>query len=147
LFDKIGCSTCHVRALTTAPAGTAINGGKFAIPDALGGKTFHPYSDFLLHNVGTGDCIVVPVEHYSRKMYDIKWNNFSADDFHNARFKVRTAPLWGVRMRTRLIHDGASVTLRDAVRRHGGEAYDVRHHFEKLSRADQEAILQFLSSL
>ena len=43
LFDKIGCSTCHVRALTTAPTGTAINGGKFTVPDALGGKTFHPY--------------------------------------------------------------------------------------------------------
>ena len=148
MFDKIGCSTCHVRALTTAPAGTTINGGKFTIPEALGGKTFHPYSDFLLHNVGTGDGIVVPmVEHYGRKMYDIKWKNFSTDDFHNARFKVRTAPLWGVRMRTRLMHDGASVTLRDAVMRHGGEAHEVRHHFQKLSHADQEAILQFLSSL
>jgi len=60
---------------------------------------------------------------------------------------MRTAPLWGVRMRTRLMHDGTSFTLRDAVMRHGGEAQDVRHHFEKLSHADQEAILQFLSSL
>ena len=55
LFDKIGCTVCHVRTLMTAPAGTMINGGTFQIPDALGGKTFHPFSDFLLHNVGTGD--------------------------------------------------------------------------------------------
>ncbi len=148
LFEKIGCTTCHVATMTTAPSGTAINGGKFTIPDALGGKTFHPYSDFLLHNVGTGDGIVVPfVEHYGRKMSAIKWKNFSGEEFHNARFKMRTAPLWGVRLHSRLMHDGATVTLRDAVTRHGGEAAEVRHKFEKLSHADQEAILQFLSSL
>lgn len=148
LFEKIGCTTCHVATMTTAPSGTAINGGKFTIPDALGGKTFHPYSDFLLHNVGTGDGIVVPfVEHYGRKMSAIKWKSFSGEEFHNARFKMRTAPLWGVRLHSRLMHDGATVTLRDAVTRHGGEAAEVRHKFEKLSHADQEAILQFLSSL
>src|SRR5438132_2849422 len=75
------------------------------------------------------------------------WRNFSGEDFHNARFKVRTAPLWSVRLRSRLMHDGASVTLRDAVTRHGGEASEVMHHFEKLSHADQEAILEFLRSL
>jgi len=30
----------------------------FTVPPALGGKTIHPYSDFLLHNIGTGDGIV-----------------------------------------------------------------------------------------
>jgi CxxC motif-containing protein (DUF1111 family) len=148
LFEKVGCATCHVRALTTAPAGTKINGGKFTISDALGAKAFHPYSDFLMHNVGTGDGIVVPMlEHYGRRMYQTTWRNFSGEDFHNARFKVRTAPLWSVRLRSRLMHDGASVTLRDAVTRHGGEASEVMHHFEKLSHADQEAILEFLRSL
>jgi CxxC motif-containing protein (DUF1111 family) len=148
LFEKIGCASCHVRALTTAPAGTKINGGKFTIPDALGAKTFHPYSDFLMHDVGTGDGIVSPmVEHYGRRMYQITWKNFSVEDYHNARFKVRTAPLWGVRLHSRLMHDGLSVTLRDAVIRHGGEASDVTRHFQKLSPADQEAILEFLRSL
>jgi CxxC motif-containing protein (DUF1111 family) len=148
LFDKISCSTCHVRSLTTAPAGTVINGGKFTVPDALGSKTFHPYSDFLLHDVGTGDGIVVPfVEHYGRRMRQVRMTRFSEEDFHGARMKIRTAPLWGVRMRSRLMHDGNSVTLRDAVMRHAGEARDAQHKFEKLSKADQEAILQFLSSL
>jgi len=45
------------------------------------------------------------------------------------------------------MHDGASLTLRDAVTRHAGEASEVKHKFEKLPKADQEAILQFLSSL
>jgi CxxC motif-containing protein (DUF1111 family) len=148
LFEKVGCATCHVGALTTAVAGTKINGGKFTIPEALGAKTFYPYSDFLMHNVDTGDGIVVPMtEHYGRRMYQTTWKNFSPEDFHNARFKVRTAPLWGLRLRTRLMHDGASVTLRDAITRHRGEASEVTHHFEKLSQADQEAILQFLRSL
>jgi CxxC motif-containing protein (DUF1111 family) len=55
LFDKIGCATCHVETLTTARAGTKINGGTFTIPAALGSVTLHPYGDFLMHDVGTGD--------------------------------------------------------------------------------------------
>jgi CxxC motif-containing protein (DUF1111 family) len=148
LFDKVGCAVCHVRALTTAPAGTKINGGKFTIPDALGGKTFYPFSDFLLHDVGTGDGIAVPmIEHYGRNMYQIKWKNFSPEDFQTAQNKIRTSPLWGVRFRNRLMHDGASTTLRDAIQRHGGEALEVAHHFQRLSHSDQETILEFLSSL
>ena len=148
LFNKIGCATCHVRTLTTAPAGTKANGGTFTIPEALGRKTFYPFSDFLLHNIGTGDGIAVPMqEHYGRNMYQITWKNFSLDDFQAAQDKIRTAPLWGVRFRNRLMHDGTSSTLRDAVLRHGGEAGDVNHRFQRLSQSDQEAILEFLSSL
>jgi CxxC motif-containing protein (DUF1111 family) len=61
--------------------------------------------------------------------------------------KIRTAPLRGVRLRTRLMHDGASVTLIDAVLRHGGEAAEVRRRFKALSVTDQEALLEFLRSL
>ena len=148
LFDKIGCAECHVRTLTTAPAGTKINGGTHTVPEALGNKTFYPYSDFLLHNVGTGDGIVVPmVEHYGRKMYQITWRNFSAQSFHDAQNKLRTAPLWGVRFRNRLMHDGEATTPRDAILRHREEAYESAHRFERMSAADQQAILEFLSSL
>jgi CxxC motif-containing protein (DUF1111 family) len=148
LFDKIGCAECHVRTLTTAPAGTKINGGTFTVPEALGRKTFYPYSDFLLHNVGTGDGIVVPmVEHYGRKMYQISWRNFSPQSFHKGQNKLRTAPLWGVRFRNRLMHDGESTTLRDAILRHREEAYESAHRFQRLSASDQQAILEFLSSL
>jgi len=148
LFDKIGCAECHVSTLTTAPAGTKINGGTYTIPDALGGKTFYPYSDFLMHNVGTGDGIVAPmVEHYGQKMYQIKWKNFSVQDFQNAQNKLRTAPLWGVRFRNRLMHDGESTTLRDAILRHREEAQESAHRFDRMSAADQQAVLAFLSSL
>nr|HRC85026.1 di-heme oxidoredictase family protein [Thermoanaerobaculia bacterium] len=50
LFIAIGCNICHTPDITTAPAGTVINGGKFVIPAALGDKIIHPYSDFLLHD-------------------------------------------------------------------------------------------------
>src|SRR5579864_4688365 len=73
LFSKIGCATCHAPSLTTASAGSKVDGGAFTVPEALGGKTFYPYSDYLLHNVGTGDGIVVPMqEHYGPKIYQAK---------------------------------------------------------------------------
>jgi CxxC motif-containing protein (DUF1111 family) len=148
LFDKIGCDQCHIQTLTTAPAGTSINGGTFTIPDALGGKQFHPYGDFLLHEVGTGDGIVQSMtEHYGKRMYSITWRNLSIPEYENTANKIRTAPLWGVRLHSRLMHDGASVTLLDAILRHGGEARHVTEKFEKLKPAEKEALLEFLRSL
>src|SRR5216110_1682592 len=148
LFDKIGCVTCHVRTLRTAPAGTKINGDTFTIPAALGEKTFHPFGDFLLHNVGTGDGIVMAMqEHYGRNAYQVTWEELRLERFHGAANKVRTAPLWGVRLRPRLMHDGASLTLRGAIVRHRGEASRVTRRFEGLGPADQKAIVEFLQSL
>jgi CxxC motif-containing protein (DUF1111 family) len=148
LFDKVGCDHCHIQTLNTAPAGTKINGGTFTIPDALGGKQFHPYGDFLLHNVGTGDGIVQSMtEHYGKKMYSIQWKNLSIPEFENTANKIRTAPLWGVRLRSRLMHDGISVTLLDAILRHRGEAEHVTEKFENLKPAEKEALLEFLRTL
>jgi CxxC motif-containing protein (DUF1111 family) len=148
LFDKVGCATCHVETLTTAPAGTKINGGTFTIPVALGSMTFHPYGDFLLHDVGTGDGILQATrEHYGNRVFQMMSGYLSKQDFESSRNKMRTAPLWGVRLRPRLMHDGMSLTLDDAILRHRGEASHVSQQFEKLRREDQEAIIEFLKSL
>jgi CxxC motif-containing protein (DUF1111 family) len=148
LFAKIGCDTCHVPTLTTAAPGTVINGGKFTIPEALGNKTFHPYGDFLLHDIGTGDGIVVAMEeHYGKRMYQTQWNGLSLEAFQATANRIRTAPLWGVRMQPMLMHDGTSLTFRDAILRHRGEASSVTAHFETLSKADQDVIVEFLRSL
>src|SRR6266576_1991129 len=148
LFDKIGCATCHVRSLTTAAAGTKINGGTFTIPDALARKAFYPFGDFLLHDVGTGDGIVMAMqEHYGRNMYQIQWKNLSLESFASTQNKMRTAPLWGVRLRPQLMHDGQSVTLRDAILRHLGEATKVTRRFKRLKVNDQKALIEFLKSL
>jgi CxxC motif-containing protein (DUF1111 family) len=148
LFEKIGCSTCHTETMTTAPAGTKINGGTFTIPAALGSVTFHPYGDFLMHDVGTGDGILQAIpEHYGKKVFRLMSDYMAKQDFESSRNKIRTAPLWGVRLRPRLMHDGASLTFRDAISRHAGEAKHVTAQFEKLKSEDQEAIVEFLKSL
>jgi CxxC motif-containing protein (DUF1111 family) len=148
LFAKIGCATCHVESLTTASAGTKLNGGTYAVPTALGSITFYPYSDFLMHNVGTGDGILQATrEHYGHRVFNMMADYLSKQDFEASRNKIRTAPLWGVRFRARLLHDGAAVTLQDAIARHAGEAKEVIEHFHKLKPADQQALLTFLTSL
>jgi CxxC motif-containing protein (DUF1111 family) len=148
LFDKIGCATCHVATLTTAAAGTKINGGTFTIPPALGSITLHPYGDFLMHNVGTGDGILQAIrEHYGHQVFQQMSGYLSKQDFESSRNKMRTAPLWGARLRPRLMHDGASLTFLDAIRRHRGEATHVTQQFDKLKRPDQEALIEFLKSL
>ena len=148
LFDTVGCNTCHVRTLVTAPAGAAIDGGTFKVPAALASKTFHPYSDFLLHDVDTGDGIAIATaEHYGRAAMTRTWPNFSHRSLQDAANKVRTAPLWGMRSHSRLMHDGKSLTLTNAILRHKGEAADEVKNFKRLTAKQKAAILTFLRSL
>jgi CxxC motif-containing protein (DUF1111 family) len=148
LFEKIGCAGCHVETLTTAPAGAKINGGTFSIPPALGSVTLHPYGDFLMHDVGTGDGILQATrEHYGHRVFQQMAGYLQKQDFESSRNKIRTAPLWGVRLRVRLMHDGTSLTLVEAITRHSGEASHVTKQFEKLKKSDQEDIVEFLKSL
>src|ERR1700682_2673312 len=128
LFGKIGCNTCHVESITTAPAGSVINGGAFLVPEALGNKIIHPFSDFLLHNIETGDGIVqTPPQD-------------TAD-------KLRTAALWGLRTRPRYMHDLRSLTLQDAIARHLGEARHVSRRFGDLSPVERQQLFPFLNSV
>jgi CxxC motif-containing protein (DUF1111 family) len=128
LFNAIGCNICHVTSITTSPAGTVINGGAFTVPAALGNKIIHPYSDFLLHNVGTGDGIVQ--------------NGGQA-----TANKLRTSPLWGLRTKSRLMHDLLSLTRNDAILRHGGEATGVINNYRALSTTQKNQLITFLQSL
>lgn len=147
LFTQIGCGTCHVPTLTTAPAGTVVLGGTFTIPPALGNKTIHPYSDLLLHDVGTGDGIVQTAEeHFGRKRRTAPTMAL-LPAFNSTQYKMRTPPLWGVRLRTRLMHDGNSFTFSDAILRHQHEAGAASQAFFRLSAGDRDALLLFLRSL
>jgi CxxC motif-containing protein (DUF1111 family) len=128
LFTSIGCVTCHVETLTTALAGTLINGGAYRVPDAIGNKIFHPFGDFRLHDVGTGDGFV------------------QAGPQDNAN-KLRTAPLWGLHIRSRLMHDLGSLTLNDAILRHKGEAQGVISVHVAPPPAQQQQLITFLKSL
>ena len=106
------------------------------------------FGDFLLHNIGTGDGIVMAMEeHYGKRMYQIQWKDLSLETYRSTANRMRTAPLWGVRLRPMLMHDGTSLTFRDAILRHKGESSHVTERFLKLSHADQEALIEFLKSL
>jgi CxxC motif-containing protein (DUF1111 family) len=128
LFDAVGCNICHTRSITTAPTGTVINGGQFTVPAALGNKVIHPFSDFLLHDVGTGDGIV---------------QNGGQSTAH----KLRTPPLWGSRTHDRHMHDGATLTFTESILRHAGEASGVVNRFRSLSAAQRHQIVTFLQAL
>ena len=128
LFNSTGCSVCHVSTLVTVAAGTKINGGAFTVPPALGSKRIHPYSDYLLHDLGTGDGIV-------------------QNGGQGTRNKLRTIPLWGLRTRTRGMHDGLSLTPGDSILRHAGEAAGVTSRYRALTAAQRNQLLTFLRSL
>ncbi len=128
VFESVGCNVCHVESITTAPAGTIINGGMFTVPDALGNKVIHPFGDFLLHDVGTGDHIL-------------------QGGPPDTAAKLRTAPLWGLRTKSRFMHDLASLTLDQAIQRHEGEARDAARRFRELTDEEKRQILAFLQSL
>lgn len=131
LFNQVGCVSCHVSTLHTARPGTRINGDAFTVPDTLGNKIIHPYSDFLLHDVDTGDGIpVLPTPEYAATTK-----------------QIRTAPLWGLRTRNRLMHDGLSFTMREAIRRHGRQAAQVRGRYDELTAEQKDQLLAFLDSL
>jgi len=128
LFHQIGCDYCHIDTIVTAPAGTLINGGAMTVPAALGDKVIHPYSDFLLHDVGTGDFII---------------QNGGAITFS----MVRTPPLWGLRTRARMMHDGETFTRNNAILRHDGEARPIIDNYWYLSTNQKNQLITFLNSL
>jgi len=128
LFTQVGCAVCHTRTFTTAAPGTLINGGAFAVPTALGNKIIHPFSDFALHDIGTGDGIV-------------------QNGGQGSRNQMRTAPLWGIRARNRFIHDGLSVNITETINRHAGQATAARNAFNALSAGSRADVVAFVLSL
>lgn len=132
LFRAVGCAVCHVETLVTAVAGTQFNGDgprAFTVPDALGFKQFHPFGDYLLHDIGTAGGIV------------------QTPTAQDTAFKFRTAPLWGLRTRPRYMHDLLSLTLENAIERHHGEAEHVTREFNELSYVQKQQLFTFLNSL
>ena len=98
---------------------------------ALGNKIIHPYSDFLLHDIGTGDGI--PIQ--------------PTPEFAATANQIRTAPLWALRTRNRLMHDGLSFTREEAILRHAGQATSVIEKYLALSSSDVQDLIAFLNSL
>ena len=128
VFDAVACNSCHVSSTyVTGPGPTGIA--------ALAGKTIRPYSDFLLHDMGSlGDGIVQGAA--------------TGNEF-------RTPPLWGLRPRAEvgLLHDARATggtlvqNVRDAITAHAGEAQASRDAYLGLAPAQQDQLVAFLLSL
>ena len=123
VFAAIGCADCHVPSYTT---GTVAEAG-------LSGQQIQPYSDFLLHDVGTlGDGIV---------------------EGDATETEMMTRPLWGLAQRGSYLHDGRASggTFEDnveaAILAHGGTAQPSADAYAALSAADQVSLMTFLASL
>jgi CxxC motif-containing protein (DUF1111 family) len=122
VFTSIGCATCHTPSFTTVSS----------IP-ALNNQNVQAYSDFLLHDVGTGDGIV-------------QVNLTNATQGQETANELRTAPLIAVQGKG-LMHDAASPTVQDAILRHQNQGATARQNFSALSTADQQAVVDFVNSL
>ncbi len=125
VFSKIGCASCHSPSFTT---------GHSDIP-VLSNKVIHPYSDLLLHDMGT-------------ELND----GYTEGAAKSAEW--RTSPLWGLGLaatstggKLLLLHDGRAHTITDAILLHGGEGSGSRTRFQALSEAEKNDLMNFLESL
>jgi CxxC motif-containing protein (DUF1111 family) len=116
-FERIGCTACHTATQRTGSNPIA----------ALDRKTYHPYSDFLLHDMGAlGD--------------DLEMGSATGKE-------MRTAPLWGLRFITTYLHDGRAMTLDQAILAHDGQARNARGQFANLAANAKAKLIAFLNSL
>lgn len=125
IFVSIGCEKCHKETMQT---------GDSPIP-ALSKQTFHPYTDLLLHDMGSE----------------------LDDGYTEGEAKTnewRTPPLWGIGLSKQsqggtyfLLHDGRAHSIEDAITLHGGEGAQSRTNYQTLSQSDKDALIQFLESL
>ncbi len=125
IFTDLKCAACHMPEWTTGQSDIA----------ALSYKTFYPYTDLLLHDMGPG--------------LDDGYTEGSA-----LTSEWRTPPLWGLGLSKNsqggsyyLMHDGRATTMEQAILLHGGEALQSKTMYEVLSDSEKQKLIQFLESL
>lgn len=134
LFNKAGCSDCHVQHM---------------------GPAEDIYSDLLLHDMGPGlsdavsaipeiDAreIPIPSGYYGGTSIELLVNVTT-----NIRQEWRTAPLWGLRASAPYLHDGRAVSVDEAIRLHGGESAASARKYQSMSAANRDKVLAFLNTL
>ncbi len=125
LFQTLRCSACHTPSWTTLQSDIA----------ALSNKTFFPYTDLLLHDMGA-------------ELDD------GATEGSAETYEWKTPALWGLGLSPNsqggeyyLMHDGRARSIEEAILLHGGEAAQSKEAYQALSQADKDALIQFLESL
>lgn len=137
MFFKAGCHLCHVTTLHTRARGSTLLAGT-QLP-WLGNQTIHPYSDFLLHDMGSEIMGVGLNDNYKSGLaMGNEW---------------RTTPLWGIGLQekvnahTYFLHDGRARNFLEAIMWHGGEGEASKRKFASFSKSDRNALIKFLQSL
>lgn len=137
MFYQAGCHLCHVTTLHTRPRGTTLLCGT-TLP-WLGNQTIHPYSDFLLHDMGSEIMGVGLNDNYVSGL--ARGNEW------------RTTPLWAIGLQEKVnghtffLHDGRARNFVEAIMWHGGEGEASKNKFKNMSKADRDALVRFLQSL
>ena len=137
MFFEAKCHLCHVTTLHTKPRGAKLLNGT-ELP-WLGNQTIHPYSDYLLHDMGSEIMGVGLDDHYVSGL--ARGNEW------------RTTPLWGIGLQekvnahTYFLHDGRARNLQEAILWHGGEGEASKNLFKNMHKDDRSALIKFLESL
>ncbi len=137
MFYAAGCHLCHTTTLHTRPRGATLLMGT-ELP-WLGSQTIHPYSDFLLHDMGSEIMGVGLNDNYVSGL--ARGNEW------------RTTPLWGIGLQqvvnghTSFLHDGRARNFVEAIMWHGGEGEASKNKFKNMPKADRDALVSFLWSL
>jgi CxxC motif-containing protein (DUF1111 family) len=125
VFNQINCASCHKPTLTTG----------YSNIEALSFKEFHPYTDLLLHDMGSG----LDDGYTEGNALTSEW---------------RTPPLWGLGLSPSaqggqyfLMHDGRARSIEEAILLHGGEAENSKNQFLNLSETEKADLIKFLESL
>lgn len=125
IFTQISCGKCHTPQMKTGNSSIA----------ALSNKTFFPYTDLLLHDMGPG-------------------LNDGYTEGSATTAEWRTPPLWGLGLSKNsqggqyfLLHDGRAHNIQDAILQHGGEAQPSKTGYQQLTEADKAKLIKFLESL
>lgn len=137
MFYQAKCHLCHVATLHTRPRGSVLLNGT-DLP-WLGNQTVHPYSDFLLHDMGSEIMGVGLNDNYASGL--ARGNEW------------RTTPLWGIGLQekvnghTYFLHDGRARNFIEAIMWHGGEGEASKNLFKNMPKSDRDALVRFLQSL
>ena len=117
LFQQLNCDGCHTPVMFTGASPVK----------ALAHQRVPLFSDLLLHDMGSlGDGI--------------------EQGAAGAR-EMKTAPLWGLRVRGPFLHDGRAKTVGEAIRAHDGEAEAASRRFKRLDDAEKRQLLDYLMTL
>lgn len=137
MFYEAKCHLCHVTTLHTRPRGSVLLNGT-QLP-WLGNQTIHPYSDFLLHDMGSEIMGVGLNDNYVSGL--ARGNEW------------RTTPLWGIGLQEKVnghtcfLHDGRARNFVEAIMWHGGEGEASRNLFKAMTKERRDALVKFLESL